>query len=148
MSDDKKPSHIDYWDKLTPEEKKWMKQFNEEYHYGKYPEDPIIKKKKIRKEANRNHTMKNTDLMDKGKEGFMRYIGGDMAIYEAFMEDANDTWSWQDAYHQGGINLAKDDIMNRTINDLENQHVDKKVTLNRFFLQMDSLRRLHQRSKK
>lgn len=136
-----------YLDKLSGEEKKWVKQFYKEY-YGNdsyNQECPIITADEHLQEARRNHNSLYRDALSVTKT---------LASQEEFTPDqmevielAGDESDYELAFSQGGYELASETVMNQAIRDLDAGQ-DKKVVLSRFYIKFERLRKMKQRDDK
>lgn len=134
----------EYINKLSPEEKKWLLQFyNEYYRAPSITEDSIIKDPEIKKEANRVHNTMYRDMYSIAeKTGALSELAEDE---EQFMQDASDEWDWQNIYKTEGYESAIHEIFNQTERDLENKLISRKLTLARFLNKYLALKKLNNR---
>lgn len=146
-----KDYYIDYYDQLNDEEKKFIRQFNREYHG-----DDISRKKRegkkvlitdpeVQKEARRNHNIQKTDMFCKGKRE------GGLVEYDEnrdFMEDASDDWEWRDVYVRDGYDAAVEFIDKLCLNEIKNRKMEGRVVLSRYYSRREELRKIHRKAKK
>lgn len=137
---DERYDYLDYIDELSEEEAEWVRKFYQEYHFDTgYKGKRILKSKEAKREASRNNNMNKTDAFFRArKEGDLGMLNEN---HRQFMEDASDEWEWQDAFKVGGPEAALEHITNQTLRDLENNKLDKKTTLMRYYEKRDRLRR-------
>lgn len=139
----------EYIDQLSDEEKKFVKDFYLEYYaqdgYYKDPEERIIQSKELQSEANRNHQMLKTEVLEinRSNPGLLSYISREN---EPYLSEENDV-VWEDLY-KVSIELAFNEIMYQTLTDIENENIDKELTLTRFYFKMKKLGRLIRRDKR
>jgi hypothetical protein len=136
----------EYVDKLTDSEREFIERFYEDlYANGIYRDNPVIKDKQGRTDAIKNYNSHNRDALNVAKKNNKLDT-----ITEAtqFMEDACDEWDWRRVYDQTGYKDAALLIFDQTIKELENKTINIKITLNRFYEKMNSLKRLNGREKK
>jgi hypothetical protein len=134
MRDDYK----DYINKLTKEEQEWVKQFYKEWYYADFRkgQEPIITDPAMKAEANRNHNMRKTDIMEQESNV------GEITKKHEFMEDASDAWEWQDFFNVFGAEEALHVINIQTFRDLTNKKIDPRITLNRYYEKRCALKKL------
>ena len=133
---------LEYADELSEEELAYVEKFYKEYYFADfYNEENIIKDPDAKKDAIRNHNSRTRDAFT--KSAHTNQLKYDPDNKEGFMQDASDEWEWRDAYKVGGFELATDVIMNSTLRDLDNEFIDRKTTLARYFIKMDALRKQH-----
>ncbi len=63
-----------------------------------------------------------------------------------FMEDASDSWEWNDAYKIAGADGAKRTIYSQARRDIETGDIDK--ALNKFYIKMSELKSLIRKEKR
>lgn len=137
----------DYFHKLTPDEKQLIENFyNDFYAGGVYSERTILKTEEAKEEAKRNHGALKRDVMEVAqRRGELSDIDENTV---AFMNDACDEDDWRNAYDLFGFKAAALVIYEQATKDLKSSKVSVKVTLNRFFEKMLSLKRLNWRERK
>lgn len=146
MKDHKaKLEYVEYISSLSDKDAEWVKQFYQEYYFGLNADKNIIPKdEKVEIERFRN--ARRRDIYEISElSGNLSFMGEDD---RAFMEDASDESEIMSLYDQGGLELAVAHIMNRAIEDLKSDLVDKFVTLTRFYLNMRSVIKHHKREVK
>jgi len=114
-----KMEYKEYQDKLSPEERKWIKKFYQEYYNnGVYnSDDPILNSEELKKEAKRNYNNLSRDALE--LIGRQDTYGDFSEVDRHFMEEASDEIEWRDAYKMGGKEVAGDAILMLAINELE-----------------------------
>lgn len=132
-------------------EYEWKKRFDTQWYYGnRYGNQNVLETEEQVKESTRNNNCRDRDIIvrqdardDEDKET-MLYDDD----YQTFMNDANDEWDWNNAFKEGGYELAAQTIYDQTIADLQNKSLDVKVTLTRFIIKIMNLRTLERREKR
>jgi hypothetical protein len=144
---DEKMEYREYLDKLSAEEREYVKKFYEQlYAGGVYDGDSEELAESFVREANKNYNSLTRDLLDVAKDnGLLKNLDENDT---RFMEDACDEWSWRDEFDKHGYRHAALMIYEQTENDLKNSQIDVKVTLTRFYEKMNSLKRLNWRERK
>jgi hypothetical protein len=136
--------YLQYYNKLSKEEKEFVKKFyNEFYHAPERDENSLLKTQDQIAEANRRHNSAYRDALSVAeKTGNMSALPKN---YEEFMQDASDEWDYLAIYKQAGQELAIKEIFYQAKRDLQNKKVDIDLTLARFLTKYLNLNRIHKR---
>jgi len=138
-----KMEYLEYEDQLNPKEKEFIEQFYDEYYNDgvsfTHEDDRILTTTEMIQEARRNHNNNKRDAFAVARK--MNSLEYDPADTKEFMEAASDEWDWQNAYSRDGYEASVDVIFNQALRDLMNKIVEKKVTLARFYVKMELLRK-------
>lgn len=139
----------EYENELNKEEKLWVKKFYAEYYDGgvySVPKDKrLLNTEEMVKEANRRNYSGQNDIYDVSeKTGLLAEYNDGRAHFD--LEDPD--MDWETVYKYTSYNLAADFLMNECIGELKIKILDKKLTLARFYIKMDLLRKAHQRDKR
>ncbi len=137
-----KMEYKEYEHELSPEERKWIKQFYcEYYNNGLYNhEEPIITDLKLKKEAKRNYNNVSRDALELA--GRQETYGNLSEIDKQFLDTASDDWEWRDAFKAGGKELAEKFIYDKTMKELDRSNMDRWPTiLTRFHIRLRYLER-------
>ncbi len=139
---------MEYYDKLSEDEKKYIRQFYEEYHQAKFytSRENIILDEDMKKEAirNSNQAYRDDAFSVAQKNGDLCEFTEDQS---QFMEEASDHWAWNNVFKQFGFEEAARCIMDQAVDSLKNTVVDESVILMRFYSKMNELSRLNRREK-
>lgn len=149
MSSKKKPARLDgieskfeykqYIDKLSPEDKKWVREFYAEYYASTISGDRKLTSDEAIKEANRNYNCLRTDALELAGRG--KIASRELEVTESdIMEAASDEWEWRDAYAIGGYELACQYIFDHAIKHVT-EHGPKEYIFAQFYIKMESLRK-------
>lgn len=132
--------YLEYLNKLSPEEREYVKKFYNEYYRAPIrTEDSIIKDPDMIKEANRVHNTMYSDMFSIAeKTGGLAELSEDE---EQFMSDASDTWDWNDVYKAQGYEAAIKEIFYQTERDIKNPKIEIQLTLARFLNKYLALKR-------
>lgn len=147
--DDDRYDYLDYAGQLSDYEREFIEQFYKEYYFNGKPaegKEKIITDKDMQQEANRHNNSYGQDLLFRAKKDGNLQTMNENA--RQFMEDAHDEWEWEDAFKQGGFELAIKVITEQTIRDLENSKLDKTVVLTRYYEKREKLRKQMRREKR
>lgn len=140
--DDDRYDYLEYQDQLNDDQREWLKQFYEEYYFNGKPgegKEKIITSEEMQQEANRINNSYASDLLFRAKkEGALAQVNDN---YHQFMQDASDDFEWEDAYKQGGFELAIKVITGQALRDLKNENIQQAVVLTRYYEKRDRLRR-------
>lgn len=132
--------YLDYKDKLDEYETKWIQQFyNEYYAKGSYSqEDPLLTSEEHMREANRTNNSLYRDALSVALNmGTLTELSDSQ---REVLELSSDEIEWEDAYSKAGERYAMDLIFKQAVRDL-NTDKDKEVTLSRFYIKMEKLRK-------
>ena len=145
---DERYDYIEYYNKLSDEEKKFIRQFYREYYFdgvSTTKENAIIKDPDMLKEARRNHnSMKTEALFRAKKDGVLSEL---TPRDEVFMNDASDEWDWELVYKQQG-HLEAVEFITKIAKEEINAGVDIETVLLRYYEKRDRLRRMINRDKR
>lgn len=131
-----------YEDKLNDEEKLLVKKFYYEL-YGNaiynVPEDfRLLKTKEMIKESNRNRNMKRTDMFDVAEK---RHLMDSLERHERELEkDEAGGGDWESVYNYFGYEPALNFLIEACEDELKIKTLDIRLTLIRFYINMDKLR--------
>jgi hypothetical protein len=136
--------YLEYLNKLSPDEQKWIKQFyNEYYRAPVMTDESIIKDPDMKKEANRVHNTMYRDIFSIAeKTGALGELSPDE---DRFMQEASDEWEWNTIYKTQGYESAIKQIFYQCERDLENKLIPVQVTLARFLNKYLALKKLNNR---
>lgn len=140
----KEMEDIDYWSKLSPEERAWMEQFMyESYGNGFYniPEDErILQTETQLKEARRNNNNTNRDALLRGNKSG-RLVAADTLEFK--LTSPEDGEEWEDIYKYGGYESAVQYLAEMAAEELgiEFDPNDAKILCN-FYFRMRKLTRM------
>lgn len=139
--------YLTYSNKLSDEDKAWIKQFYNEYYCApSLNENSIIKDPAHKTDANRIHNSSYSDIFSIAERtGSLVELSGDE---ERFMTDASDEWDWKNTYKIQGYEAAVQDIFYQAERDLQNKTIDVKLTLARFLNKFLELKKINGRKKK
>lgn len=139
---DEKYDYLEYWDSLNPDEKKLVRDFYEAYYTSKVNESSLFDNHpEIKSEAIRNKNLRGRDdlIYRARREGVLSNLDD---VTTGFMKDASDDWDWEAEYKKNGFEAAVKMILQQTIEDLENNNIEKEITLLRYYEKRDRLRRI------
>lgn len=134
----------EYEKHLSPEDRAWIRQFNQEYYKAVANDKKvIITDPEMQAEAHRVHNSEARDLYSTAERtGSLRELSEDE---DRFMQDASDEWSWENVYKEFGYKDALKEIFAQTIRDLDNKVIDRELTLARFLSKYLSLKKINNR---
>lgn len=123
----------------------WKRRFDDEwYNADRNGSFEIIDSEEGKKEAHRNNNNNKRDLFNVA-EKMMRIEEYD-PDQKAFMQDASDSWEWNDAYKIAGADGAKRTIYAQAHRDIEQGDIDS--ALNKFYIKMIELKNLIRKEKR
>jgi hypothetical protein len=126
--------YTEYLNQLSPQEKRYIKQFYNEYYdggvYTRRQKDRIIKKPSHVKEAGRNNNASTRDAFAVAKK--LGLLVTDDREASVDVQDGD----WAEEYKIGGVEAATNVILDETIEDLDNMNLEVRTTLVRFFIKM------------
>jgi hypothetical protein len=130
----------EYIKDLPAEQQEWIRKFYYDYYAGGvYKEDSVLENEEAKKEARKNHNSLRRDAFQVSEN--MGALGDLTEADREFMEDAHDEWDWERIYIRDGYRAAVEEIIRQTTNDLDNEYIEKRVTLLRFYEKMSKLAR-------
>ena len=137
----------EYEHKLNDEEKKFIQKFYKEHYCADfYTEGENILEGEARKEAHRNKNVMNRDALPVAKTYDL--LDNIEVTEQYYVQKAAEKWEWQNVYKVLGYEAAVKKIVEHALNDLDNEELDKSVTLIRFYSQMCELNKINKRRKK
>jgi hypothetical protein len=142
-----KQDYKEYLSKLSPDERRLVEKFYEDFYGGGvYLKDTVLQSDSAKEEARKNHNSLSRDAMDVSqRRGTLQQLEDND---REFMEYVSDESEWETAYNQQGFKAAALIIYDLAVDDINNNKVDVRVTLTRFFERMSSLKRLSWRDRK
>lgn len=138
-----KLEYKEYINQLSPDEKKWIKQFYQEFEFGKVYKEPILDSQEVHKKS----YSRRFDVHD------AKSVTGLQDDTRQFMEDASNEFDkdgypldWQAAYKLGGYRGAVTFLITEAVSDL--QSIDKATVLIRFHRTMCNLAKYNRKAYK
>lgn len=140
---DLKDSHVDYWHKLSEEEKEFMRQFNKEYH-GQFShtgkKNKMLTTEEDIKHVNRQRNNRNRDAFVVSRSKNRLVECRDNLNTDTDLEN-----DWAEYYKKHGYKKTVEFIDKKFDKDLENRYIDSGVTESRRFIAQKKLKTIHKR---